>query len=164
MEITDLVSFKRAKEIKTELGYLIDTLNSEDYNCQDYLDVKELEKSLEQIQKDIDDYRLRVESECEDLKVGNILKIIGGDGISYTEIQYVYVKKIDQDNVFADVVTLHLGDFGRMIKLDMKEKLYKNDLIKKYKNNYHWVLEDLNEWYQIINYLEKMPWPDQPVK
>lgn len=158
MKIDGLESFKRAEEIKNELGFLIETLNSDENIDQDYLDVKSLEKSLDKIQTDIDDYRKRVETECTDLKVGNILKIMGGDGISYSEIQYVYVKKLNQDNVFADVITVQKGDYGRMVKLDKNEKLYKNSLIKKYKNNYHSALKNVNEWYDIIKYLEKLPW------
>ena len=158
MKIDGLESFKIAEEIKNELGFLIETLNSDENIDQDYLDVKSLEKSLDKIQTDIDDYRKRVETECTDLKVGNILKIMGGDGISYSEIQYVYVKKLNQDNVFADVITVQKGDYGRMVKLDKNEKLYKNSLIKKYKNNYHSALKNVNEWYDIIKYLEKLPW------
>lgn len=162
MDIKDRKDLEKAEEIEDNLKYLIDCLeDTGTKEKQDYLDLGNLKKSLDKVQKDIKEYRKKVDSECDDLKVGNILVISGGDGISYSEKKYINIKKILKDTVLADVATIQIGDYGRLAKTDKDKKLDKKDLIRKYNRSYHRVLTDLKEWYGILEYLEKLPWPEK---
>ena len=154
-KITDK-NIREAISEKEDLDYMIDRFSTDNLG---YLDVDVLKKAKREIEKDIKDYQEKQKSECPALKVGAIIRISGGDGISYSQRDYYSITNITDTHIYFDKITVTHGDYGNEIKVDKKSKDRKEDWIKRYNKNYHKDDIRLEEWYELLRYAEKVPWP-----
>ena len=141
---------------KEELDYMIDRFKE---NKLGYINIEDLKKAREQIEKDIDEFNKEQSESCPALKEGAIIRISGGDGISYSQRDYYNIKKVGNNNIEYDLITVVHGDYGNSIKVDQKCKTKKEDWIRLYHRHYHKDSIDLKEWYEFLDYAEKVPWP-----
>ena len=141
--------------LKEDLEYMIDRFKTDGLG---YVKIEDLEKAMEEVKKDINEYQKKQETECPALKVGAIIRISGGDGISYSQRDYYKITKITDSNIHFDLITVVHGDYGNEIKVDKKSKDRKEDWIKRYNRNYHKDDISEDEWNELLEYAEKIPW------
>ena len=111
-----------------------------------------------EVEKDIAEFQKKQETECPALRVGAIIRIADGDGISYSQRDYYKITKITDSHLYFDLVTVVHGDYGNEIKVDKKSKDRKEDWIKRYNRNYHKDDISEDEWNELLEYAEKIPW------
>ena len=144
--------------LKEDLEYMIDRFKTDGLG---YVKIEDLEKAKEEVTKDINEYQKTLVTSCPALKVGAIIRISGGDGISYSQRDYYKITKITNSHIHFDLVTVVHGDYGNEIKVDKKSKDRKEDWIKRYNQNYHKDDISEDEWNELLGYAEKVPWPKE---
>ena len=155
MELNDK-TVKEALSLKEDLEYLISHLKTG--GLTGYVKLEDMEKVKEEVENDIAEYHKKQATSCPALKVGAIIRISGGDGVSYSQRDYYKITKITDTELYFDRITVVRGDYGNEIKVDKKSKDQKEDWIKRYNRNYH--KDDISEeeWDSLIGYAEKIPW------
>ena len=148
-------TIRNAIGLKEDLEYMIDRFKTDGLG---YVKIEDLEKAMEEVTKDIEEYQKALVTSCPALKVGAIIRISGGDGISYSQRDYYKITKITDSNLYFDLVTVVQGDYGNEIKVDKKSKDRKEDWIKRYNRNYHKDDISEDEWNELLEYTEKIPW------
>ena len=154
MIINNNKEFKTALDIKDLLDYTIDRLEGKQ---QDYISVDSLKNIRDKISEDLNKYSEEQKSKCEDLKVGNIIRITLSDGISYYQQDYYLIKRISLTTIEADLISVMVGDYENSIKKEIDKKVKIDDFIKMYNRCYHKLIDDHKEWRNLESYLEKMP-------
>lgn len=141
--------------LKEDLEYMIDRFKTDGLG---YVKIEDLEKAKDEVEKDIEEYQKKLVTSCPALKVGAIIRIAGGDGISYSQRDYYKITKITNSHIHFDLVTVVRGDYGNEIKVNMRSKDRKEEWIKRYNRNYH--KDDISEdkWNELLEYAEKIPW------
>lgn len=145
-----------ALDLKEDLEYLISHLKSGELT--EYVKLEEMEKVKEEVENDIAEYHKKQATSCP-VKVGAIIRISGGDGVSYSQRDYYKITGFtDRDEICFDQITVVKGDYGNEIKVDKKSKDQRKNWIKRYNRNYH--KDDISEeeWDVLIGYAEKIPW------
>ena len=148
-------NIRNAIGLKEDLGYMIDRFKTDGLG---YVKIEDLEKAKEEVTKDIEEYQKTLVTSCPALCVGAIIRISGGDGICYSQRDYYKITKITDSHVYFDLVTVVLGDYGNEIKVDKKSKDRKENWIKRYNQNYHKDDISVDEWNELLEYAEKIPW------
>ena len=148
-------NIRNAIGLKEDLGYMIDRFKTDGLG---YIKIEDLEKAMEEVTKDINEYQKTLVTSCTALKVGAIIRISGGDGISYSQRDYYKITKITDSHLYFDLVTVVHGDYGNEIKVYKKSKGRKEDWIKEYNRNYHKDDISEDEWNELLEYAEKIPW------
>ncbi len=148
-------NIRNAIGLKEDLGYMIDRFKTDGLG---YIKIEDLEKAMEEVTKDINEYQKTLVTSCPALRVGAIIRISGGDGISYSQRDYYKITKITNSHIHFDLVTVVHGDYGNEIKVDKKSKDRKEDWIKRYNQNYHKDNISEDEWNELLEYAEKIPW------
>ena len=151
-------NIRNAIELKEDLGYMIDRFKTDGLG---YIKIEDLEKAMEEVTKDINEYQKTLVTSCPALRVGAIIRISGGDGISYSQRDYYKITKITDSYLYFDLVTVVHGDYGNEIKVYKKSKGRKEDWIKEYNRNYHKDDISEDEWNELLEYSEKIPWPTE---
>ena len=151
-------TIRNAIGLKEDLEYMIDRFKTDGLG---YVNLEELKKAKEEVTKDIEEYQKKLVTSCPALKVGAIIRISGGDGISYSQRDYYLITKITDSHVYFDHIIVVYGDYGNEIKVDKKSKDRKEDWIKHYNRNYHKDDISENEWNELLEYAEKVPWPKE---
>ena len=148
-------TIRNAIGLKEDLEYMIDRFKTDGLG---YVKIEDLEKAMEEVTKDIEEYQKTLVISCPALKVGAIIRISSGDGISYSQRDYYKITKITDFHLYFDLVTVVRGDYGNEIKVDKNSKDRKEDWIKRYNRNYHKDDISENEWDELLEYAEKIPW------
>lgn len=148
-------TIRNAIGLKEDLEYMIDRFKTDGLG---YVKIEDLEKAMEEVKKDIAEFQKKQETECPALKVGAIIRISGGDGISYSQRDYYSITKITDSHIYFDHIIVVHGDYGNEIKVDKKSKDRKEDWIKRYNRNYHKNDISEDEWNKLLGYAEKIPW------
>lgn len=148
-------NIRNAIGLKEDLEYMIDRFKTDGLG---YVKIEDLEKAMEEVKKDINEYQKTLVTSCPALKVGAIIRIAGGDGISYSQRDYYKITKITDSHIHFDLVTVVHGDYGNEIKVNKKSKDRKEDWIKRYNRNYHKDDISEDEWNELLGYAEKIPW------
>ena len=146
-----------ALDLKEDLEYLISHLKSG--RLTGYVKLEDMEKVKEEVENDIAEYHKKQTTSCSALKVGAIIRISGGDGVSYSQRDYYKITGFtDRDEICFDQITVVHGDYGNEIKVDKKSKDQKENWIKRYNKHYH--KDDISEeeWNELMKYAEKIPW------
>ena len=151
-------TIRNAIGLKEDLEYMIDRFKTDGLG---YVNLEELKKAKEEVTKDINEYQKTLVTSCPALKVGNIIRISGGDGISYSQRDYYLITKITDSHVYFDHIIVVYGDYGNEIKVDKKSKDQKEEWIKHYNRNYHKDDISEDEWNMLLEYAEKVPWPKE---
>ena len=151
-------NIRNAIGLKEDLEYMIDRFKTDGLG---YVNLEELKKAKEEVTKDINEYQKTLVTSCPALKVGAIIRISGGDAISYSQRDYYKITKITDSHLYFDLVTVVHGDYGNEIKVDKKSKDRKEDWIKRYNRNYHKDDISEDEWNELLEYAEKIPWPKE---
>jgi phosphoribosylformimino-5-aminoimidazole carboxamide ribonucleotide (ProFAR) isomerase len=148
-------TIRNAIGLKEDLEYMIDRFRTDGLG---YVKIEDLEKAKKEVTKDIEEYQKTLVTSCPALKVGAIIRISGGDGISYSQRDYYKITKITDSHLHFDQIIVVHGDYGNEIKVDKKSKERKEDWIKRYNRNYH--KDDIpeDEWNELLGYAEKVPW------
>lgn len=141
--------------LKEDLEYMIDRFKTDGLG---YVNLEELKKAKKEVTKDIEEYQKTLVTSCPALRVGAIIRIAGGDGISYSQRDYYLITKITDSHLYFDLVTVIHGDYGNEIKVNKKSKDRKEDWIKRYNQNYHKDDISEDEWNELLEYAEKIPW------
>ena len=157
MELNDK-NIRTAIGLKEDLEYMIDRFKTDGLG---YVNLGELEKAKDEVTKDINEYQKTIVTSCPSLSVGAIIRISGGDGISYSQRDYYKITLITDTHLYFDLVTVVHGDYGNEIKVDRDSKVRKEDWIKRYNRNYHKDDISEDEWNELIEYAEKVPWPKE---
>ena len=145
----------KALDLKEDLEYMIDRFKTDGLG---YVKIEDLEKAMKEVTKDIAEFQKKQETECPALKVGAIIRIAEGDGISYSQRDYYKITKITDSHLHFDLVTVVHGDYGNEIKVNKKSKDRKEDWIKRYNRDYHKDDISEDEWNELLGYAEKIPW------
>ena len=148
-------NIRNAIGLKEDLEYMIDRFKADGLG---YVNLEELKKAKEEVTKDINEYQKTLVTSCPALKTGAIIRISGGDGISYSQRDYYKITKITDSHIHFDQITVVHGDYGNEIKVDKKSKDRKEDWIKRYNRNYHKDDISEDEWNELLEYSEKIPW------
>ena len=148
-------TIRNAIGLKEDLEYMIDRFKTDGL---EYIKIEDLEKAMEEVTKDIEEYQKTLVTSCPSLKVGAIIRISSGDGISYSQRDYYKITKITDSHLYFDLITVVHGDYGNEIKVDKKSKDRKEDWIKRYNRNYHKDDISEDEWNELLEYSEKIPW------
>ena len=148
-------NIRNAIGLKEDLEYMIDRFKTDGLG---YVKIEDLEKAMEEVKKDIAEFQKKQETECPALKVGAIIRIAGGDGVSYLQRDYYKITKITDSHIHFDLVTVVHGYCGNEIKVDKKSKDRKENWIKRYNRNYHKDDISQDEWNELSEYAEKVPW------
>jgi len=148
-------NIRNAIGLKEDLEYMIDRFKTDGLG---YVNLGELEKAKEEVTKDIAEFQKKQETECPALKVGAIIRISSGDGISYSQGDYYLITKITDSHIHFDQITVVHGDYGNEIKVNKESKDRKEDWIKRYNQNYHKDDISEDEWNELLEYAEKVPW------
>ena len=148
-------TIRNAIGLKEDLEYMIDRFKTDGLR---YVKIEDLEKAKDEVEKDIAEFQKKQETECPALKVGAIIRISDGDGLSYSQRDYYKITKITDTHIYFDLVTVVHGDYGNEIKVDKKSKDRKEDWIKRYNRNYHKDDISEDEWNELLEYAEKIPW------
>lgn len=151
-------TIKNAIGLKEDLEYMIDRFKTDGLG---YVKIEDLEKAKDEVTKDISEYQKKLSTECPALKVGAIIRISSGDAISYNQRDYYKITKITNSHIHFDLVTVVHGDYGNEIKVDKKTMDRKENWIKRYNQNYHKDNISEEEWKELIEYSEKIPWPKE---
>ena len=117
-------TIRTAIGLKEDLEYMIDRFKTDGLW---YVNIEDLEKAMEEVKKDIAEFQKKQETECPALKVGTIIRISGGDGISYSQRDYYKITKITDSHIYFDHIIVVHGDYGNEIKVDKKSKDRKED-------------------------------------
>ena len=141
--------------LKEDLEYMIDRFRTDGLG---YVKIEDLVKAKDEVEKDIEEYQKKLVISCPALKVGTIIRISGGDGISYSQRDYYKITKITDSHVYFDHIIVVHGDYRNEIKVDKKSKDRKEDWIKHYNRNYHKNDISEEEWNELLVYAEKVPW------
>jgi hypothetical protein len=157
MELND-ENIRTAIGLKEDLEYMIDRFKTDGLG---YVNLENLEKALEEVKKDIAEFQKKQATSCPALKIGAIIRINGGDGISYSQRDYYKVSKISDTHIYFDQVTVVRGDYGNEIKVNQGTREGKEDWIKRYNRHYHKDNITLEEWDELLGYAEKIPWPKE---
>lgn len=146
----------KALDLKKDLEYLIGRLKSR--GLTGYVKLEDLEKAKEEVTKDINEYRKTLVTSCSALKVGAIIRINSGDGISYSQRDYYKIAKITDTHLYFDyIITVVHGDYENELRVDRDSKYRKEDWIKRYNRNYHKDNISEDEWNELLEYAEKIP-------
>ena len=151
----DKSTIRDALGIKDDLEYFIDRAKSSKLK---YLDVKSLEATCKAIETDIKNYEKKQRTECEALKPGAIIRISGGDGISYSQRDYYSITSVKSGKIHYDLISVVRGDYGNEIKVSKSNKMKTEDFIEKYNKHYHKDNISVEEWYKLMRYSEEIPW------
>lgn len=154
MELSEK-TIRNAIGLKEDLEYMIDRFKTDGLG---YVNLGELEKAKEEVEKDIEEYQKKLVTSCPALKVGTIIRISGGDGISYSQRDYYKITKITDSHIYFDHIVVVYGDYGNELKVDKKSKDRKEEWIKRYNRNYHKDDISEDEWNVLLEYAEKIPW------
>ena len=147
----------KALDLKEDLEYLISHLKTG--GLTGYVKIEEMEKAKEEVENDIAEYHKKQATSCPALKVGAIIRISGGDGVSYSQRDYYKITGFtDRDEICFDQITVVRGDYGNEIKVNKKDKDQRENWIKRYNRNYHKDDISKEEWDALIGYAEKIPW------
>jgi len=148
-------TIRNAIGLKEDLEYMIDRFKTDGLG---YVKIEDLEKAKEEVEKDIAEFQKKQKTECPALRAGAIIRIAGGDGVSYSQRDYYKITKITDTHIYFDLVTVVRGDYGNELKVDRDSKDRKEDWIKRYNRNYH--KDDISEteWEELMEYAEKIPW------
>lgn len=156
MELKTSKDYRIALGIKEDLDYFIERLK--EVPSQDYLTVGDLEKTRTRIIEDLEKYSEDQKTKCPFLIPGNIIRISGGDGISYSQHDYYKILEVKQNEIKADHIKVIRGDYGNGIEMDERARLDKEDFITSFNRNYH-TTEGLEEnWKALTEYADKVPW------
>jgi len=152
--ITDK-NIRAAKELQSELGYIIELLKKNNLN---YVNVRDLETAIKGINLDISDYLQKQKTICPALKEGAIILISESDGLAVYTKNYYLIKKISDTNIRADLICVKLGEYINEIKIIRDWIENKAEWIKKYNNNEH--VDNIPEetWISLLKYAENIPW------
>ena len=148
-------TIRNAIGLKEDLEYMIDRFKTDGLG---YVKIEDLEKAMEEVTKDIAEYQKTLVTSCPALSVGAIIQISGGDGISYSQRDYYKITNITDTHLYFNQITVVHGDYGNEIKVDKKSKDRKEDWIKRYNRNYHKDDISEDEWNELLEYSEKIPW------
>jgi hypothetical protein len=151
----DRSTIRDALGIKGDLEYFIDRAKLSKLK---YLDVKSLEATYKAIETDIKNYEKKQKTECEALKPGAIIRISGGDGVSYSQRDYYSITSVKSGKIHYDLISVVRGDYGNEIKVSKSNKMKTEDFIEKYNKHYHKDNISVEEWYKLMRYSEEIPW------
>lgn len=154
MELT-IKNIRKAIGLKEDLDYMIERFKEDGLG---YVDIDELEGVRDNVKKDIENFQKKQETECPTLKEKAIIRISGGDGISYSQRDYYNITKIDTYHIYYDKITVIHGDYGNELCVEKEGKEKKEVWIEKYNRNYHKDNIPVKEWYELLEYAEKIPW------
>ena len=148
-------NIRNAIGLKEDLEYMIDRFKTDGLG---YVKIEDLEKAMGEVKKDIAEFQKKQATSCPALKTGAIIRISEGDGLSYSQRDYYKVSKISDTHIYFDQVTVVRGDYGNEIKVNQETKERKEDWIKRYNRNYHKDDISEDEWNELLEYAEKIPW------
>jgi multidrug efflux pump subunit AcrB len=158
----NVVRLKDVAEVRREYPSPDSYITNNGYKCL-LLSVemkkgKDIVAMGEAVKEQIAEFQEKQATSCPALKTGAIIRINGGDGISYSQRDYYKVSKISDTHIYFDQVTVVRGDYGNEIKVNQGDKERKEDWIKRYNRNYHKDDITLEEWDELLGYAEKIPW------
>ena len=157
MKITNNREFRVATGIKEDLDYFIERLSEDE---QDYLDVRALKETQKKIEADVSEYIESQKSLCPTIKVGSIVGIFGGDGISYSQQDYYKISNITDRWIEDDRLTVVRGDYNNEIVFEEKWKESIEKFMNQYNRNYHSSKVPEETWNMLMDYTKNIPWPD----
>ena len=157
MELND-ENIRTAIGLKEDLEYMIDRFKTDGLG---YVNLEDLKKAKKEVEKDIAEFQKKQTTSCPALKTGAIIRISGGDGISYSQRDYYKVSKISDTHIYFDQVTVVRGDYGNDIRVNQGAKVRKEDWIKRYNRHHHKDDISQEEWDELLGYAEKIPWPKE---